>query len=260
MNTKDLAYFKAWFSKYVGAYYTDDPAHNCNIRLKEEHTTRVCKEIVMLGKALRLSADDMLLAQTMALFHDIGRFQQYTTYGTFKDSISENHAKLGLKVLTKHKVLSVCSDVEQMLITKAIGYHNVRALPEDEDDRCLFFARLLRDADKLDIWRVVIDYYDHRDKTPNSTIELDLPNTSTYSPAILNALRQHRTADLKDMITLNDFKLLQISWIYDVNFNPTFRAVHERQYMEKIAATLPQTREISEVLAVVQAYLKEQKS
>lgn len=259
MNSDDLTYFKAWFAEYVAAYYTDDPVHDQTIRLKQKHTERVCKEMVMLGQALQLVEQDMLLAETIALFHDVGRFQQYAVYGTFKDSISENHAELGLKELARHQVLTICSGKEQFLITKAISYHNVRTLPEDEEERCLFFARLLRDADKLDIWRVFIEYYARQDEEPNSTIVLDLPDNQACSPAVIDALHEHRMADLKDMSTLNDFKLLQISWVFDVNFKPSFSAVLERQYVEKIAATLPQTREISKVLTIVQAYLKSQK-
>ncbi|NVL90115.1 MAG: HD domain-containing protein [Desulfobacterales bacterium] len=260
MNPDDLTYFKTWFSGYVVAYYTDDPVRNNNIKLKEEHTARVCKDIVMLGKALHLAADDMLLAETMALFHDVGRFEQYVVYGTFKDSSSENHAGLGLRELAKHRVLSVCSDTEHALITKAIGYHNVRSLPGDEDDRCLFFARLLRDADKLDIWRVFIDYYERRDEEPDQTIVWGLPDNESCSPAIMDCLQKQRMADLKDMATVNDFKLLHISWIFDLNFKPTFRAAQKRRYIEKIAATLPHTREIEQLVAMVQAYLKEEGS
>ena len=260
MNSDDLMYFKAWFADYVAAYYTDVPVHNQTIRLKQEHTERVCKEIVMLGQALHLAAQDMLLAETIALFHDVGRFEQYAAYGTFKDSASENHAGLGLRELARHQVLSICSDMEESLITKAIGYHNVRTLPEDADERCLFFARLVRDADKLDIWRVFIDYYEHQDKQPNSTIVWGLPDNQACSPKIVNALSLKKMADTKDMATLNDFKLLQISWVFDVNFRPTFRAVHKRKYVEKIAAYLPQTREIQQLVAMVQAYLGEQGS
>jgi hypothetical protein len=60
------------------------------------------------------------------------------------------------------------------------------------------------------------------------------------------------------MATLNDFKLLQISWVFDLNFGPTFRAVHDRRYIEKIAANLPRTQEISEVVAIVQGYVEAQ--
>ena len=255
MKSDDLTYFKAWFADHVAAYYTGDPVHDQTIRLKQDHTERVCKEIRMIGQALNLVPQDMLLAETAALFHDVGRFEQYATYGTFKDAVSENHAKLGLKELAKHQVLSICSDMERLLITKAIGYHNVRTLPEHEDERCLFFARLLRDADKLDIWNVFIDYYEHQHEQANSTIVWDLPNNEACSPKIMNALRQKKMAETGDMATLTDFKLLQISWVFDLNFAPTFSAVRERRYVEKIADRLPQTSQIQELVAMVQAYL-----
>jgi putative nucleotidyltransferase with HDIG domain len=260
MKPDDLKHFKTWFADYVAKYYTDDPAYNKPIQLKLEHTERVCEEIVMLGQALNLPKEDMLLAETMALFHDVGRFEQYAVYGTFKDAVSEDHAELGLQELTKHKVFEACSDMEKSLITKAIGHHNVRNLPEEEDERGLFFTRLLRDADKLDIWRVFVDYYARQDEEPNSTIVLGLPNNEACSHKILDALLEHRMADLKDMTTLNDFKLLQISWVFDLNYRPTYRTVYERQYVDRISATLPQTTEVAEVVAKVQIYVKEQNS
>ena len=83
MTRKDLEYFKNWFSDYVAPYYTGDGAYDRPVRLKQEHTMRVCREIEMLGRRLNLDPQEMLLAETMALFHDIGRFQQYAIYGTF---------------------------------------------------------------------------------------------------------------------------------------------------------------------------------
>lgn len=255
MDIEDLTRFKRWFSHYVAGYYTDDSPQNKTIRLKEEHTERVCKEMVMLGEALNLAAQDMLLAETMALFHDVGRFAQYATYGTFEDAVSENHAALGLRELARHRVLSICSDAERSLIAKAIGYHNVRTLPEDEGPETLFFAKILRDADKLDIWRVFIDYYDLPYEQRDSTIVWGLPNDMACSAKIVNALDRQEMADTRDMITLNDYKLLQISWIFDVNFAPTLEAVHERRYIDRIAATLPQTEEIQKVVGRLMAYL-----
>ena len=256
MDTDDLANLRKWFANYVAVYYTDDSRHNEAVRLKEEHTERVCKEIVMLGGALNLPAQDMLLAETMALFHDLGRFKQYATYGTFEDARSENHAALGLRELARDRVLSVCSRAERFLITKAIGYHNVRALPADEDERTLFFSRLLRDADKLDIWRVFIDYYDEAYPEANSTIVWGLRNDPTCSSEIVNALRRQQMADTRHMATLNDYKLLQISWVFDVNFPPTFDAIHERQYVQKIAATLTPGIDLERIVEKVLAYLQ----
>ena len=200
------------------------------------------------------------LAETMALFHDVGRFEQYASYGTFKDAVSENHAGLGLRVLAQHRVLAPCSAEEQRLITKSIAFHNMRTLPVDEDERLLFFARVLRDADKLDIWRVFVDYYDQEKEALNSTIIWDLPDTQTCSPKILNALTLGKMADLKDMVSLADFKLLQISWAFDLNFQPTVKAVRERQYVEKISRGLPRSEEVSRVVEGVLAFLEAYKS
>jgi hypothetical protein len=246
MNIDDLAYLRTWFSDYVADYYRADPVHNKTIRLKEEHTARVCKE--------------MLLAETMALFHDLGRFQQYVTYGTFEDARSENHAALGLRELAKHRVFSVCTGAEQSLVKKAIGYHNVRKLPTDETEQVLFVSRLLRDADKLDIWRVFIDYYDGPPEHRDSTIVWGLPNDPTCSPKIVSALSRQEMADTRDMATLNDYKLLQISWVFDVNFSPTFNAVYERQYVQKIAATFTPGIQVAPIVETVLAYLLNRKS
>ena len=262
MQSTDLEYFKEWFSGYVDKYFTGDPVYDQPVQLKQKHTERVCEEIMMLGRALNLPPQDMLLAETMALFHDVGRFEQYAAYRTFKDSASENHAELGIRELTKHKVLSICTEEEQELIKKTVSYHNVRSLPDekDESEQILFFARLVRDADKLDIWRVFIEHYERDEQETNTTIVLGLPDEPGCSPKIIDALRHHKMADLKDMTSLNDFKLLQISWVYDLNLGPTFRAVHERQYVNRIAVYLPQTHEIQHVLSSVNAYIEKRAS
>ncbi|MBW2642808.1 MAG: HD domain-containing protein, partial [Deltaproteobacteria bacterium] len=233
-------------------FYTDDSDNNRTVRLKEKHTKRVCENIIMLGNALGLSDQEMILAETMGLFHDIGRFKQYAVYGTFNDTASENHAGLGLREMATHNVLAVCSRDDKRWIEKAIAYHNAATIPEDEDEKTLFYIRLLRDADKLDIWKVLTDYYKERDKQPNSVLEIGLPDDPACSPQIIAAIRQGRLALIQDLKTLNDFRLLQISWVFDLNFAPSFQAVKTCEYIEQIEATLPHLKEIVE--AVKQAY------
>jgi hypothetical protein len=255
MNREDLKNLKAWFSDYVERFYTDDPDDNSPIRIKEKHTERVCKNIIMLGKALGLSDREMILAETMGLFHDIGRFKQYAVYGTFNDMASENHAELGLKEMEKHNILSVCTRQEKQYITKAIAYHNAASMPEEEDEKTLFYIRLLRDADKLDIWRVLTDYYKGRDKHPNPVLEIGLPDNPSCSPQILSALCRGRLARIQDLRTLNDFKLLQISWVYDLNFVPSFQALKTCEYIEQIEEALPHSKEIKEAVSHAHDYV-----
>jgi hypothetical protein len=225
------------------------------MRLKEKHTERVCENIIMLGNALGLPDPEMILAETMGLFHDIGRFKQYAVYGTFNDLISENHAKLGLREMAKHNVLAACTTDEKRWIAKAVAYHNAASLPENEDEKTLFYIRLLRDADKLDIWKVVINHYREPDKRPNSILEIGLPDDPLYSPQILAAIREGRLVLMQDLKTLNDFKLLQISWVFDLNFAPSFQAVKTRGYIEQIEATLPISKEITAAVSHARDYV-----
>ncbi|MDY6792750.1 MAG: HD domain-containing protein [Thermodesulfobacteriota bacterium] len=256
MNRKDLARLKTWFDEYVSGYTTDDAEYNYPFRLKKNHTRRVCKNIIMIGHALNLSDDELILAETMALFHDMGRFEQYAKYGTFSDIASENHAKLSLRQMATHGVLSKNTKDEKRLITKAIAYHNVAALPDTKDKTELFYMRLLRDADKLDIWKVVIDYYHQRDHFKNSAIELNLPDDPIWSGRVLEAVMNQKIARMEDLKTLNDFKLLQISWVFDLNFAPSFEAVENRHYLYQIEATLPKSPEISDAVAMAHRYVK----
>ena len=248
MTRDDLKHLKTWFTEYVSVFYSDEPDYNHLIRLKEEHTIRVCRNIAMLGKELGLSDQDMVLAETIALFHDIGRFKQYKTYRTFNDFVSENHARLGLRQMAIHGVLSACTTAEKRLITRAIAYHNAAVLPANEDDNTLFFMRLIRDADKLDIWKLFIDYYNEREKNHSSAVELGLPDEPIYSQRVIKSLKQRRFVRMQDLKTLNDFKLLQISWVFDLNFVPSFQTVQSRKYIEKLEETLPKSKEIKEAV------------
>ena len=121
-------------------------------------------------------------------------------------------------------------------------------VPEGEETSNLFFMRLLRDADKLDIWKVVVDYYQEHPRRHSATIELDLPDPPTFSPAALACLKQRQMVNMASIRTLNDFKLLQIGWVYDLNFAATFRSLKEKRYIQQIAATLPQTAEVRQVV------------
>ncbi len=245
MNNQQVVKFKTWFCEYVSRFYGDNQAQNQIYKLKEDHTLRVCENILLLGKSILLSQDELNLVQIAALFHDIGRFTQYQTYGTFDDRKSANHAKLGLKQLSFHKILNGLSLDEKRSILIPIAWHNAYKLPYIKEDKLLLFIKLLRDADKLDIWNVVIDHYTKKDKQKMITVLLDLPdNGPGYSEKIIKALYDGQLAQSSDLTCLTDLKLLQISWVYDLNFTESFRLLHQLGFIEKLMQTLPETNQI----------------
>ena len=236
---------KAWFFNYFQTLKHGYKNFQENISLKEKHTVKVCKEILNIGKQLELNDDELRLSEVIALFHDIGRFKQYARYKTFFDGKSENHAELGVRVLKENKVLNSFDESMKSLILRTVLYHSRAALPEDETDTCLFFSRLLRDADKLDIWRVVTDYYNRNNGKRNGAIELGLPDTACFSDEVYQDLINKRIVDIKHLQNLNDFKLLQIGWIFDINFTPTFKSIKKRHYLEMIRHVLPELKKFS---------------
>jgi hypothetical protein len=188
-----------------------------------------------------------VLAETIALFHDIGRFPQYAKYKTFRDSISVNHGLLGAQTLREGKILQNLSENEQELIIQAVKFHNAFSIPRKQKNDTLFFLRLIRDADKLDIWRVFIEYYEIPEEERASAVNLELPDMPEYSEGVISYLYKKQIVPLSKIKTLNDFKLLQLSWIYDLNFKPSLNLLSERDYIDRITAKLPQTEEIRKV-------------
>ena len=168
INEKNVTNLEKWFFHYVQTFKQGDKNFQENIILKENHTMQVCKEIVNIGKHIGLNSDELRLSKVIALFHDIGRFEQYARYYTFVDNKSVNHAELGVKILKDNNVLAVLDESMQSLILRTISYHNRALLPENETDTCLFYTKLIRDADKLDIWRVVTDYYNKKNGKQNA--------------------------------------------------------------------------------------------
>jgi hypothetical protein len=252
-----LSALKAWFAKYVKTFRSEDPVTQQNMDMKEYHTRRVCTEIIDIGKSMDLIQKDLHLAEVIALLHDVGRFVQYARYGTFLDLRSEDHAQLGIKILRENSVLKGIDPSTRQLILCAIAYHNHTELPKGETERCLFFTKLLRDADKLDIWRVVTDYYSKRNETHNEVIELGLPDTPEISDEVFKELMAGKSVKVERLKTLNDLKLLQMGLVYDINFPRTFQLIRERAYLEMIRDVLPRSQKTLKVYSRVQSYLEE---
>ncbi|MFO7987279.1 MAG: HD domain-containing protein [Desulfatiglandaceae bacterium] len=230
---------KTWFEAYTHRFDSQDPAVQQGMDLKRAHTRRVCEVIVDIGHSLALSKNDLCTAEAAALLHDIGRFEQYRRYRTFSDYRSEDHAALGVEVIEAERILDGFDPETASVILRVVRHHNRAGLPDDEDEVCLFFLKMVRDADKVDIWRVVTDYYRTAGDQRNPSIELDLPDSPGISDPVYEALMQGRLVQMADLKTLNDFKLLQMGWVYDLNFPRTFQVVREKGYLKMLRDALP---------------------
>lgn len=257
MNKNDILQFKSWFDDYCRGFYTDNPTDNENIRLKQEHTHRVCLSGISIAQGLGMDERETLIAEACCLFHDIARFEQYKQYKTFKDADSVNHGVYGANILQNLGILSSLPLAEQGIILQSVKYHNAFSVPQIEDTDVLRFLKLVRDADKLDIWYIFYHYYIKGTETMPSAMGLGLPDTEGYSPALVDALLNKRLARLVDIKNINDFKLLKISWIYDINYSYSMRIIKENRCLDMILQTLPQDDTIARIRDCVNAYMEQ---
>ena len=254
MERRELALLRHWFNGFCSSFHLVDREEQRNIALKEEHTCRVCANIRQIARSEHLDESCTTLAEAIGLFHDLGRFLQYHRYRTFRDSISVNHASLGADLLIQGQVLDKLPGDEQDVVVHAVRCHNAFAVPADPGDRRTLFLRLIRDADKLDIWRVFLDYYRLPAEERASAVSLGIPDLPECSPEVLASLGRGGMVNLAQVNTLNDFKLLQLSWVYDLNFAESFRMFQERNYLDSLEATLPSGPEIGEAFHAIRQF------
>lgn len=244
-----------WFQNYVQEFKTGEIEQDKIIDLKYGHSLRVCDEIRDIGEHCGLHQKQLRLAEIMALFHDLGRFSQFKKHKTFADKKSTDHASLAVTIIEGYNLLNDINESDRNLIYTAIRNHNKKEIPYKIFGDELFFSKLLRDADKVDIFKVVTDYFENKNKSTNSTIELDLPDLPEILEENFLDIESGKLIKVENLKTLNDFKLMQISWLFDVNFTRTFEIIKERSYIEKIFNTLPQDDKIVKVKDNIFEYL-----
>lgn len=244
MNTS-FDYYKQWFESFVGSFGQEDPKGQEAVYLKRDHSLRVLREAQNLLLNLDPSKQDLYyLVSIAAIFHDIGRFPQYSQYKTFNDKISVNHGLLGYKVLKKEDVLNGLTQKDRKDVLLSVLMHNRAKLPIGLPSRLHFILQVIRDADKLDIIPVVLPHF-QQVSPDNGIVTLGLPHEpQKYTQAVIDQVLARTMVDYRTMHWLNDFILLMCSWAYDLNFPYTCQEVLERGYMKDLLGCLPQTEDV----------------
>lgn len=217
------------FLTFASGFDLADP----KIELKLRHTFHVVDACFYLARALKLSDEETYIACLIGLLHDIGRFEQLTRFHSFDDSLIP-HAKLSVELLFPEghirDYLAPKYEAWAPVIEAAIEYHGVFQVPDGLPENVLLFTRLIRDADKLDNFRVKAT--DSMEAMLDVT-EMDLARESLSDYAydtfmkkepLINSLRETRP----------DMWLSYVAYLFDLNFPASFVWVQESGYMKKI--------------------------
>lgn len=260
------------FWDYVENYNSRDD----KVRLKIEHTFRVAALCEQIAKSIGCVDEETDLAWLTGILHDIGRFEQLKNYGTFNDAQSIDHAAYGADILFQEGKIrdyigdirdvdkgkscpstSVCSQAESAdrniaeLIENVVRYHSAYRLPEEFDDTTKKFCNILRDADKVDILKVNVDF--PLEEIYNVTTD-ELRN-SEVTEAVMESLKKERATLRSLKRTAVDNVAGHISLVFELVYPESLRVVEEQGYLEKLLSfesqnerTQEQFREIRRVM------------
>ncbi len=239
----DLAAHKNILTEFAQSHLTGDASKDSFINLKLEHSLHVHKNAQAIIEGENLTGRPASICHLAALYHDIGRFPQLARYGTFNDRESTNHGRLGVLTLRNTTLPNDMTPEDMQVVRLAIGQHNIKSIRKDLPEPYATPAKLVRDADKIDIFRVMIDNFSSDNPDPVVTHgHKDVPGK--YTSEIYEAVMQDRPGDYTHIQYANDFKLMLIGWLRDLNFQTSLKILIERDYIESIFSFLPQDESI----------------
>lgn len=193
------------FNKYVANYNLEDP----KIKLKYDHTLEVANLSDVIARNIGAEAD---LAWLCGMLHDIGRFEQVRIYHTFSDALSIDHAVFGADLLFKNRLIDNfdlnLSCEKSSLIEKCIRNHSLYRLPKDLSSTQKMYSNILRDSDKIDIFRVhcatpLEEIYNISTKDlRESFVSEDVKRCFKQRKAVLNELKKTPADNVVSLVCL----------------------------------------------------------
>lgn len=219
------------FKKYVDSF----DWNNEKIQLKYYHTLEVADISYKIASDMGLSDEDKDLAKLIGYLHDIGRFEQVAETNSFKDKTMD-HADNGVRILFEEGLIRSFIDSSKYdeIIRKAIRNHNKYKILDEVNDEEKLFANIIRDSDKIDIFRVRGLYYE--DKISLSP-----------SREVLDSIDKEEAVKLQDIKNKSDSILCVLAFIFDFNYDSSLRVLREKGYYQTLIDKIEVSSEYMEL-------------
>ena len=232
MHEDVLSQLGQQYAAYVDTFRVDGVLPPM-MELKRIHTAHVVENAKLIAAGEGFDPHTAVVCELAALLHDTGRYEQLKRYNTFRDSDSVDHAVFSHDIVQEKGWLSICPPAERQAILDAVLFHNRRELPENLDPLTAAASNTVRDADKLDIFRVLEDQIATTDWRHNCRAFWNLPTQARPNEAVLAAIREGRPVDYQNIKSLADFVLIQVGWmISGLAYGTSRRLTRERGHLE----------------------------
>jgi hypothetical protein len=218
------------------------------------HIKKVVENILILADELELSENEKIVAEIAAQFHDIGRLWILLPENSANRMI--DHAEASIQYLKASGAIDHLDESTQNIVIQAIINHNKPELPKKESEAVLFYIKLLRDADKLDVWRATSEYITRKGSRPNMAVELSLSDKPVVTSSFCKIIIEGGIPNKDNILTFNDLMIFQMSWIFDLNFKKSFQILNKKQYMRHIYDSLPKNDSVIEIYRMIRIYIE----
>lgn len=226
----DIKYARCAFKEFLNQYKTKELGFD----LKVSHTYHVLENARNLADRLGLSEEDKYLAELIALLHDIGRFEEITFLKQF-DSVKFDHASYGVKMLFEDNLIRefIKDNSYDEIIKVAINNHSRLKIEEGLDERSLLHAKIIRDADKLDNFRVKREERIEAIFPGKVKDKSDMENSS-LSTTVYESVMSKNCVNIQDRKTALDYWVCVLAFVFDLNFKPSYEMVKENDYINSL--------------------------
>ncbi len=245
----DRARAERGFLEYVRDYDAKDE----KVRLKIEHTLRVAQLCDRIAGACGLVGEERDLVWLAGLLHDVGRFEQLRNFGTFIDAESIDHAVYGAQILFEDgKVRDYVTDEsEDAILWNAVNWHSAYRIPEDLDERTRMVCQILRDADKIDILKVNVEF--PLEEIYNvSTQEL---LSAAVTPEVLEAFYEEHAVLRSLKKTVADHIVGHISLIFELVYPESRKVVREQGFLDVLLNFRSENPETNAAFAKIREHM-----
>lgn len=224
MNLRELT---AAYNRHVDGYRLPNGELPAMMELKRIHTAHVVRNAELIADGERFDAVTREAVLAAALLHDTGRYEQLRRFNTFRDAESIDHAAFSHDIVKERGWLDSFGQTGDPAVRQAILdgilLHNRRELPEGMDALSMVVAHAVRDADKLDIFRVREEQVAHSDWRKGTREFWNLEAFAPPSPTVVDLVERGLPVDYGEIKVLADFVLIQVGWMVTGLHYPTSR-------------------------------------
>jgi hypothetical protein len=246
---QDISSHKNFFAVFFESFLAREQEDTAPLRLKYEHSLRVLQhverlagdgEFASLGAGLPTPFPLLERAALLAaLYHDVARFPQFYRWRTFRDANSVDHGRFGVKILKSEAALKKENPELRRLVQSALILHNRYALPQKLPPEIRLITDAVRDADKLDICRIFATQL-APGTTRSSTVLLSVKDDpALFTPKVLEDALARRVAAYADLRSVNDFRVLLGTWLYDLRFACSRKRLAREGHIQRLLEDLP---------------------